>query len=154
MISFTVDTTQLEKTVLKVKGKQAKWSKEYLPRLAALIAADAKYEVQVEAPVRSGVLQRGISTQIKLGATSATINGYSSAPYTRFVIEGTRPHIIRAVNGRVLHWQSGGEDRFAAYVHHPGTKPNDFVERGLRKIEPLVEEHMRLVGEELLDFNV
>lgn len=48
----------------------------------------------------------------------------------RFLIEGTRPHIIR---GNPLAFLGrGGGLVFARIVHHPGTKPNDFAERAAR----------------------
>jgi hypothetical protein len=40
-----------------------------------------------------------------------------------FVDQGTKPHIIKPVNAKMLHWKDeSGEDHFAKEVHHPGFK--------------------------------
>lgn len=53
----------------------------------------------------------------------------SLVPYGKFVHEGTKPHIIRRKNKKVLRWpvEDGTGFRFAREVHHPGTKPDQFV---------------------------
>jgi hypothetical protein len=60
----------------------------------------------------------------------------SSHPATLFVIKGTRPHYIRTGKvwkGRpVLKFKMNGRTTFARWVHHPGTKPNDFLTKALR----------------------
>lgn len=60
----------------------------------------------------------------------------SSSPHAEFVIRGTGPHIIRARPGSVLHWNQGGQDRFAASVRHPGTEPQNYVQRAIDIEEP------------------
>ncbi|MEU2487026.1 hypothetical protein ABZ593_20760 [Streptomyces sp. NPDC012617] len=54
-------------------------------------------------------------------------------PATRFVLDGTRPHIIRPRkrNG-VLRFEVRGQVVYSAYVRHPGTRANDFLGRALR----------------------
>ncbi|MFF2612378.1 hypothetical protein [Kitasatospora sp. NPDC058046] len=54
-------------------------------------------------------------------------------PATRYVIEGTRPHIIRPRRAKALRFEVGGRTVFAKVVHHPGTKPNPFLQRALRE---------------------
>lgn len=60
----------------------------------------------------------------------------SSHPATMYVIKGTRPHYIRrnkAWRGRpVLKFTMNGRTVFARWVHHPGTKANDFLTKALR----------------------
>ncbi|MEE9177574.1 MAG: hypothetical protein V3U46_04035 [Acidimicrobiia bacterium] len=48
--------------------------------------------------------------------------------YGEFVIQGTRPHVIRAKRGGVLafHWPKAGGVVFFAKVNHPGNAPNPF----------------------------
>lgn len=53
-------------------------------------------------------------------------------PATRFVLDGTRPHIIRPRRAKALRFDAGGQVVFAAYARHPGTRPNNFMARALR----------------------
>ncbi|WP_327188047.1 hypothetical protein [Streptomyces sp. NBC_01334] len=52
-------------------------------------------------------------------------------PATRYVLEGTRPHIIRARWGNALRFEVDGQIVFASIVRHPGTRPNNFLGRAL-----------------------
>jgi hypothetical protein len=56
----------------------------------------------------------------------------SSHPATLYVIKGTRPHVIRPRYRKVLKFTTRGTTVFAKVVHHPGTKPNDFLTKALR----------------------
>lgn len=49
-----------------------------------------------------------------------------------FVVNGTRPHLIRPVRARVLRFTVGGRVVYARLVRHPGNKPNDFLRKALR----------------------
>ena len=64
--------------------------------------------------------------------------------YAPFVSSGTRPHDIYPRNKAVLAWpaagtptratgkaKAGGAMAFAMHVHHPGTKPNPYVEEAV-----------------------
>ncbi|MFF1965434.1 hypothetical protein ACFVW5_17835 [Streptomyces sp. NPDC058232] len=54
-------------------------------------------------------------------------------PKVRFVLDGTRPHVIRPRRAKALRFEIGGRVVYAAYVRHPGTKPNNFLKRALRE---------------------
>ena len=56
----------------------------------------------------------------------------SSHPATMYVINGTRPHLIRPRTRKVLKFNVKGRTVFARLVHHPGTKANDFLLKALR----------------------
>jgi hypothetical protein len=56
----------------------------------------------------------------------------SSHPATMYVINGTRPHLIRPRTRKVLKFNVKGRTVFARLVHHPGTKKNDFLTKALR----------------------
>ncbi|WP_329173335.1 hypothetical protein [Streptomyces sp. NBC_01477] len=51
----------------------------------------------------------------------------------RYVLDGTRPHVIRPRRARALRFQSGGSTVFAKVVYHPGTRPNNFLARSLHE---------------------
>ncbi|MFF1964315.1 hypothetical protein ACFVW5_11985 [Streptomyces sp. NPDC058232] len=54
-------------------------------------------------------------------------------PAVRFLLDGARPHIIRPRRAKALRFEVGGRVVYAAYVRHPGTKPNNFLKRALRE---------------------
>ncbi|MFE3118765.1 hypothetical protein [Streptomyces niveus] len=54
-------------------------------------------------------------------------------PAVRYVLDGTRPHVIRPRRAKALRFEVGSSVVFAAYARHPGTRPNDFLGRALRE---------------------
>lgn len=54
--------------------------------------------------------------------------------YAQAVNDGTRPHIIRPKNAKALRFRVGGRVVYAKVVHHPGTRPNPFLDRALRDV--------------------
>jgi hypothetical protein len=88
------------------------------------LLADITYTAMRElAPVRSGFMRESIHKFI--GEGEARVG--PTAPYALFVEYGTRPHVIRPVNASCLAFFAGGRMVFAAYVNHPGTRPQPFV---------------------------
>ncbi|MFF5655197.1 hypothetical protein [[Kitasatospora] papulosa] len=53
-------------------------------------------------------------------------------PAVKFVLDGTRPHIIRPRRASALRFETGGRVVFARMVRHPGTRANNFMARALR----------------------
>jgi hypothetical protein len=54
--------------------------------------------------------------------------------YLGFILNGTPPHIIRAIENRPnahLRFMVGGQVVFAKLVRHPGTRPDNFIARAL-----------------------
>ncbi len=52
-------------------------------------------------------------------------------PAVGYVINGTRPHQIRPRTKPALRFTVGGRVVFARLVMHPGTTPNDFLNKSL-----------------------
>lgn len=52
-------------------------------------------------------------------------------PAVGYVINGTPPHQIRPRTRQALRFTVGGRVVFARLVNHPGTKPNDFLNKAL-----------------------
>jgi hypothetical protein len=61
----------------------------------------------------------------------------SASPVALFIEEGTRPHEIRAINGKALAFAlgEGGPVMFAKAVHHPGTKAQKIFANTLERHE-------------------
>lgn len=53
-------------------------------------------------------------------------------PAVHFVVNGTRPHLIRPKRAKALRFEVGGRLVFSQLVRHPGTRPDDFLGRALR----------------------
>lgn len=85
--------------------------------------------VRVEAPGRMG---RRVDWYIDDGPRGLRGVVTCDHPAVFFVLDGTRPHIIRPRRRRALRFHVDGREVFAAYVRHPGTDPNDFMFRALR----------------------
>lgn len=90
------------------------------------------------------------------GGVARSVIGNVYGARLRFVLGGTRAHIIRAKHliasgprkgqpGYLLFRGRGGEDVFARQVHHPGTKPNPFHRTALRAARARASEQMRQV---------
>ena len=77
-------------------------------------------------PIDTGRLRSSYQTEFRplYGSLSPTVN------YAIFVHEGTKPHIIRAVNKKVLADKKRGII-FGPVVHHPGTKAQPFLKEGV-----------------------
>jgi len=75
-------------------------------------------------PVDSGNLRRQIQL---VWITPFHCKIISNANYSAAVEYGTKPHIIRPVSAKALHWKSGGKDFFAKSVNHPGCNSQPFM---------------------------
>lgn len=53
-------------------------------------------------------------------------------PAVRFVLDGTRPHIIRQRRARALRFEVDGRVVYAKVVRHPGSRANNFMAQALR----------------------
>jgi hypothetical protein len=117
-----------------------------IPNLAALQEKLASYP-EISAPIIQNAIVA--SQAILAGNTNATTvpvrtaylvqnwgwqvgqffaRWFPMATYAPYVEFGTGPHIIKAVNKRVLANTATGQI-FGSVVHHPGTKANPFLER-------------------------
>jgi hypothetical protein len=99
------------------------------------------------APKRTGKLASTIVKEVS--DCKASINVL--APYAMYLVKGTRPHIIRPVNASVLAFQSvSGKMVFARLVHHPGTKPNPWMQQAAEYSRSKAEETFAELWQELI----
>ncbi|WP_327415386.1 hypothetical protein [Streptomyces sp. NBC_01233] len=54
-------------------------------------------------------------------------------PAVLYVLDGTRPHVIRPRRAKALRFDMGGRTVFAKKVNHPGTRANNFLGDALRE---------------------
>ena len=110
------------------------------PLLRALQLATI-HEAQALVPRKTGFLQRNI----KPGAiTNDHAIVKADTPYAAPVEFGSKPHIIKPKNAKVLAWggsrrlsgrlRSGSKpDHFATIVHHPGSRAHPYLIPGAKK---------------------
>lgn len=67
----------------------------------------------------------------KLMSDPRNAGGVNYVPYYYY---GSKPHIIRAKNGKALHWVVNGKDYYAKLVRHPGNKPHNFIQDTLDRM--------------------
>lgn len=80
-----------------------------------------------------GSMGNGIRTSLRYTHDGPVGTITSTHPATIYVVNGTRPHIIRPRRpGGVLRFEIGGRVVYARYVQHPGTRPNGFLIEALR----------------------
>lgn len=88
---------------------------------------------------RTGELEAGIQgRQISSGERGAEGELVSLSPHSGFVNDGTPAHAIYPKDKKALAFEAGGTKVFASVVHHPGTAPDPFFERGIAKAEEVL----------------
>lgn len=70
----------------------------------------------------------------------------SPAEYAIYQDQGTRPHMIRPVNAKALHWEGGG---FSKGHMVSGIKGKHFVEQSFNQLKPLVPGYFLRAFEEV-----
>jgi hypothetical protein len=88
------------------------------------------------APWLTGRLAQSIIKEIGDGEARIA----ALAPYAIYVVNGTAPHEIKPRNARVLCFKAGGKMIFTPVVHHPGTKPNPFMQEAVENARNNVDK--------------
>jgi hypothetical protein len=121
-----IDASRLERMLRLPGGPGARLLRRRADRVAArarvLGARHGSMGRFVQDPVVSGS-GRGLTAVIEC-----------THPATRFVLFGTRPHLIRPRRARALRFEVEGQQVFAQLVRHPGTRADNFMEQALRDV--------------------
>lgn len=124
-VEVTTNQAETQRVFMRFADKDAKQRAEKV-----LDAA------QREAPKgKTGELFRGLKMSQSRDTRGQWATGYdviSNAPYTLFVIRGTRPHPIVGHPLLAFFWPKMGANVVFRHVMHPGTQANDFLTRALR----------------------
>lgn len=137
MISVTIEKAdQRLATRWRWESAASKWAIETGTVLNAAI--------KNQAPVgKTGRLRDSITFKPRVSATTATVEFMTRVPYGEYVVRGTAAHPIAPRNASVLRWQEGGQWIYRQRVNHPGARANNFPERAVRPLAPLVARKMR-----------
>lgn len=99
-----------------------------VPVQAAITRGCPKRTATLASTIRKndGYDRRGVYVDVIVGREGLT-------PYLGYILQGTPPHIIAARNAKALRFIQDGVVIFRTLVRHPGTAPNNFMERGLKE---------------------
>jgi len=149
MINISIDSRELSRFMNQLD----RYSKEKQGAVKQEISR-ATYAIQGKAkqnsPVDKGFLRNKIDAVIKNQELTGQV--IVKAKYGIFVQEGTRPHIIRPKNGKVLAWRkvnytNAGRRKYspysyASFVKHPGTKANPFLSKAADNERPIYQQNL------------
>ncbi|MFE4333717.1 hypothetical protein ACFRQM_31085 [Streptomyces sp. NPDC056831] len=121
-VEVRIDTTGLERALRRPDGIGA--------RMRRCRASPVVRRAEQLAP---GNMGRGITLRVQGSSQDMAAITTSTHPASIYVINGTRPRVIRPRRARALCIQAGGRSVYAAVVHHPGTTANNFLARALRE---------------------
>jgi hypothetical protein len=85
-------------------------------------------QAQIGPHAKTGMLERSLG-KVRIPAGWEIGHDSRVAPYARFVHDGTKPHLIFPSKKKALRWAGGGVFHFANVVHHPGNKPDKWMDR-------------------------
>lgn len=92
---------------------------------------------------RTGKLRAGIVAEfVRSSENSARWDIISKARYSRFVNDGTKPHVIVPVNAVALRFVVNGTVVFARKVNHPGSPAFNFMTPAYYKAERSLYRHL------------
>ncbi|MDN3056844.1 hypothetical protein PH213_20280 [Streptomyces sp. SRF1] len=120
-VQVTVDPSRLARLLRRRGGRAERKLRERTSRVASI--------AEREAP---GSMGRYISWKVVEGPRGLQGLIVCDHPAVHYVLNGTRPHLIRPRRAKALRFKLGGRVVFAKLVRHPGTKPNDFLGKALR----------------------
>jgi hypothetical protein len=154
MASKAVVNVTSNPTFRDLRGRFAKASKALLENLRGEMRGLGSRFVAVartEAPRKTGKFAGSINYRTFNTGNSLGFNIYTQQPLGKFITKGTKPHIIRAKNVRFLrfYWAKGPQGAgvyFFRSVRHPGTKPNDYLDRAMNKWRPEALAGLRRVS--------
>lgn len=111
------------------------WSRQAGPMGLALMRA----QTPVGAGPTAGHLRQTTSSRAEIQPGAVMITYYATAPYAKYPLYGTQPHVIAVRNARALRWLANrghGPVMFATRVNHPGNKPDPWPERAMQLAGP------------------
>lgn len=105
---------------------------------------------------RTGTLERAVQSEVTDGGFRGVVSlNEGVADYGPCVHEGSRAHVIRPRNKRVLRWPGKGGFVFSKISHHPGYKGDPFLYDALddnsAEIDKIFDEEIENAVNQLAD---
>jgi len=123
MAEFTVQITGLDQLVAKLHEAPTIAAPILQRALSASSAILAKHTVKGIVPWRTGFLTQSFRAEV----TTGMLRWFPTADYAPYVEFGTKPHTILPKDKQALYWPGAAHP--VRKVNHPGSKPNQFMER-------------------------
>jgi len=134
-IKINVDDHDLA-NAFRRKGAQVN---RKIDQLARDIVDALELWIKYEAPRKTGRTKSSIQKKT-WGSRGLIWVSKAIAPHVFYVIDGTRPHKIRAKHKKALRVPGYGVFKS---VKHPGTRPNPFVDKGKAKAQGDIDRKVR-----------
>ena len=115
-----------------------------LRRLMDDLVDIAERWVRREAPHKTGRLKSATRHEGS-GDRRRVFVSKTVAPYFDYVVDGTRPHVIKPKNKQALFWPGAGHPWKS--VQHPGTKANPYIDKAFRNMLPNVDKKIQNLQE-------
>jgi hypothetical protein len=122
-MEFVVQITGLQALVAKLKQAPDIAAPILQRALSASSAVLAKHTVKGVVPWKTGFLAQTFKAELSTGM----LRWFPTASYAPYVEFGTAPHTILPKDKKALFWPGAAHP--VRSVNHPGTKPNQFMER-------------------------
>lgn len=129
---------QVDKAFRKAPEKMTGELHDAIAQSILRIERNTKREAPVNKQGGGGNLRQSIRSQM-IGTAKGMVE--VGAEYGAYVEFGTRPHIIRVKNKKVLANRRTNQI-FGRVVHHPGTKANPFFSRGIKATEEIFNSNI------------
>lgn len=107
-----------------------------------------QHMTEAQAPVDSGRLRRGIQTTLATGG-GFVLTATSTAPHSRYVIEGRGPIVAR---GRALRFKPKGSGTFIFRKSVGPAAANPFMERAFKQFEPVFRREIETARSRIVAF--
>lgn len=141
LVTITVDELDnIKGRITKAQKEIIKYATEDLREYGRTLRA----KIQAEAPKKTGTLASTVRINTRKAGTKEVhlevTMGNKSRPevVVKTVLFGSKRHMIypKKPGGRLRFVAKGGNVVFARRVNHPGTNPNNFLERALTLTKP------------------
>jgi HK97 gp10 family phage protein len=139
--SFSMDAREFERGLRRWAGRLSRESKEATRRTGIRVQNEARRR----APVDTGRLRSSIVHRVEeRGARFYDVSVGTNVNYAEDVEKGTRPHRIYPRKKKALYWP--GAMHPVAYVDHPGTRPQPFLEPAIAMADAWLREELARAG--------
>ncbi len=140
---FTVEFRGFREFLAKL-GASPEVINDAKDRMLNELAGAALSRAKQEAPVRTGILRGSITMRVEEEEARVGTN----LNYARYQEYGTRPHVIQAINKKVLADKKRGLI-FGKRVMHPGFPGKYYMKKGLQEAKDRVNSIFSKVANEI-----